>query len=68
MNPYRVLAPPPEKDAAGASFESTALTTLMLVVGGLGVALGIVRPQCTVELSIGLLLLFFVAGRSLPKR
>lgn len=46
-----------------ASFENAALTTVMIMVGGLGNALGTARPECGAELSMGLLRLFFVAGR-----
>lgn len=56
--------------------EDQAVVALLFVIGGLGVVAGLVCPKCTVELSLGSLMLFAVirsmiedaVGRSRSRR
>ena len=41
-------------------FEQHTAALALLVVGVLGIVVGVVRPDRTVELSLGLLIVFFV--------
>jgi hypothetical protein len=62
-HPYRTSTPaPPSPPAAPRSdFEERFLKVVLFVVGMLGVIAGIAIPNCTVELSLGLLLLLILA-------
>lgn len=71
LDPYRTPAPkePPEVDASPAfSVDDAVAKSVFFVVGSLGVIAGIVSPKCSLELSLGLLTLFFVARWSLSDR
>ena len=41
---------------------------VLLATGGLGVVLGVLRPQCTTEMCLGLLVVFFVVRTNLGDR
>jgi hypothetical protein len=50
------------------SVEDQVVAAVLFVVGSLGVIVGIARPTRAVELSLGLVMLFFVARSVLSDR
>jgi hypothetical protein len=72
FGPYRSAArletPEPRPERNPRSYDDQVVKLVFIVVGGLGVVVGIANPKCSVELSLGLVLLFFVVKWWLAER
>ena len=71
-HPYRspatLRAPNTERSARLSGGDDRIVAIVLVLVGALGVLVGIVGRQCSVELSLGLSVLFFVARAELAER